>query len=79
MRNWEANVRAARRSGGFTPPWRGEPAATSGGSSAVQRRIDELALLAFDLFMKCREEIYEIKAREAQRKVYVLERLSQRE
>ena len=44
----------------------------------VQRRIDELALLAFDLFMKCREEIYEIKAREAQRKVFVLERLSQR-
>ena len=40
----------------------------------VQKRIDEMALLAFDLFMKCREEIYEIKAREAQRKVYVLER-----
>ena len=44
----------------------------------VQKRIDETALLAFDLFMQCREEIYEIKAREAQRKVYVLERLSQR-
>ena len=44
----------------------------------VQKRIDETALLAFDLFMKCREEIYEIKAREAQRKVYVLERLRQR-
>jgi hypothetical protein len=45
----------------------------------VQRRIDETALLAFDLYMKCREEMYEIKAREAQRKVYVLERMSQRE
>ncbi len=44
----------------------------------VQKKIDETALLAFDLFMKYREEIYEIKAREAQRKVYVLERLSQR-
>jgi hypothetical protein len=44
----------------------------------VQKRIDEIALRAFDLFMKCREEIYEIKAREAQRKLYVLERLSQR-
>ena len=44
----------------------------------VQRRIDETALLAFDLFMKCREEIYEIKGREAQREVYVLERLRQR-
>ena len=49
-----------------------------GEPSDVQRRIDELALRAFDLFMKCREEIYEIKAREAQRKVYVLERLRQR-
>jgi len=49
-----------------------------GSSSAIQRRIDELALLAFDLFMKCREEIYAIKAREAQRKVYVLERICQR-
>ncbi|MFZ0962121.1 MAG: RsbRD N-terminal domain-containing protein [Terriglobia bacterium] len=67
------------RSGGFTPPWRGEPAITPGSSLAVQKRIDDLALRAFDLFMKCREEIYEIKAREAQRKVYVLERLSQRE
>ena len=45
----------------------------------LQKRIDETALLAFDLFMKCREEIYEIKARAAQRKVYVLERLSQRQ
>ena len=44
----------------------------------AQKRIDEMALLAFDLFMKCREEIYEIKAREARRKVYVLERRSQR-
>ena len=84
-----AIVAVGGRSGGFTPPWRdkpaatppwrGEPAATSGGSSAMHRRIDELALLAFDLFMKCREEIYEIKAREAQRKVYVLERICQRE
>ncbi len=44
----------------------------------VQKRIDETALLAFDLFMKCREEIYEIKARAAQREVYVLERVRQR-
>jgi hypothetical protein len=52
--------------------------AKGGGSMGFQKRIDELALLAFDLFMKCREEMYEIKAREAQRKVYVLERLYQR-
>jgi hypothetical protein len=70
-----AILAAQSRSGGLTPPWRGEPAATSGGTWAVQRRIDELALLAFDLFMKCREEIFEIKAREARRQTYVAERM----
>jgi hypothetical protein len=44
----------------------------------VQKRIDQTALLAFDLFMKCREEIYEIKARERQREGFVWERISQR-
>src|SRR5208337_4159429 len=34
-----------------------------GGPPAWQKRIDEMALLAFDLYMRCREEIYEIKAR----------------
>jgi hypothetical protein len=43
-----------------------------------QKRIDEMALLVFDLYMKCREEIYEIKARERQREVSVWERMSQR-
>jgi hypothetical protein len=46
-----------------------------GGLPAVQKRIDELALLAFDLFMKCREEIFEIKARETRRQTYVWERM----
>jgi hypothetical protein len=45
------------------------------GSPAMQKRIDELALLAFDLYMKCREEIFEIKARAAWRQTYVAERL----
>lgn len=43
----------------------------------VQKRIDTTALLAFDLYMKCREEISDIKVREAQRKLYVLERMCQ--
>jgi len=55
-----------------------EEEAAAGELTDVQKRIDETGLLAFDLFMKCREEIYEIKARETQRKVYVLERLSHR-
>jgi len=40
----------------------------------LENRIDRMALLAFDLYMKCREKIYEIKAEEAKRRVYVLER-----
>ena len=42
--------------------------------AALENRIDRVALLAFDLYMKCREKIYEIKAEEAKRRVYVLER-----
>ena len=49
-----------------------------GKPAEAQKRIDEMALLAFDLYVKCREEIDAIKAREAQRKVYVLERMRQR-
>jgi hypothetical protein len=49
-----------------------------GAPSAWQKRIDEIALLAFDLYMRCREEIHEIKIRERQREVYVSEKMSQR-
>jgi hypothetical protein len=37
-------------------------------------RIDELALLAFDLFMRCREQLYEARMNEAKRRVFALER-----
>ena len=49
----------------------------AGGESlaAMEARIDEMALLAFDLFMKCREQIYEIKWSEAKRRLFVLERV----
>jgi hypothetical protein len=40
----------------------------------LDSRIDELALMAFDLYVKYRERIYEAKANEAKRRVYVLER-----
>jgi hypothetical protein len=33
--------------------------------AAFDSSIDDLALFSFDLFMKCREKIYEIKANEA--------------
>ena len=43
--------------------------------SVMEARIDGMALLAFDLFMKCREQVYEIKASEAKRRLFVLERM----
>jgi DNA-binding phage protein len=49
-----------------------------GGPPSWQKRIDEVALLAFDLYVRCREEIYEIKAREGQRERYVWERMTRR-
>jgi hypothetical protein len=36
-------------------------------------RVDEMALIAIDLYVKYRERTYEIKANEARRRVYVLE------
>ncbi len=34
--------------------------------------IDDLALLSFDIFMKCREQIYELKANEVKNMTYTL-------
>ena len=42
--------------------------------SALEARIDELALLAFELFVKCREQVYELKVNEIRRRSFVLER-----
>ena len=41
----------------------------------LDARIDEMVLMAFDLFAECREEIHAISAREARRRVYLLERI----
>jgi hypothetical protein len=41
----------------------------------LEARIDELALLAFDLFVKCREQVYEVKVNEIRRRAFVLERV----
>jgi hypothetical protein len=43
-------------------------------SDLLDGRIDELALLAFDLYLKYRERTYQAKANEARRRVFVLER-----
>ncbi len=53
---------------------RGDGGARPGSLEALDARVDELVLVAFDLFARCREEIHAIGARAARRRVYVLER-----
>ena len=37
--------------------------------SIIESRIDDLALLAFDIYMNCREKLYDIRANEAKNQV----------
>ena len=37
--------------------------------STIESRIDDLALLAFDIYMNCREKLYDIKANETKNQV----------
>lgn len=36
----------------------------------IEQRIDQMALLAFDVYMQCREKIYELKANEMKDRTY---------
>ena len=38
----------------------------------LDSKIDDLALLSFDIYMKCRERVYEIKADEVRRMTFRL-------
>lgn len=40
--------------------------------ASMDSRIDEMALLSFDIYMKCKEKIYEIKADEVKRMTFRL-------
>ena len=40
--------------------------------AALESAVDDLALFAFDLYMHCREGIYDIKAKEAERATFRL-------
>jgi hypothetical protein len=46
--------------------------------ATVEERIDEMALIAFDLYAKCRERIWEIKANQSRSMAYVTERIRER-
>lgn len=39
---------------------------------ALESAIDDLALLSFDIFMKCREQVYELKANDVRNMTYTL-------
>ncbi len=36
----------------------------------VERRIDDIALIAFDIYMQCREKIYDLKANEVRSRTF---------
>lgn len=52
--------------------------ATGATLEALDRRIDRLALLAFDLYMRCREKAAQIRINEARRHLFVLEKAAGR-
>jgi hypothetical protein len=46
-------------------------------AATLEERLDALLLIAFDLYMRCREDIFEIRVRETRRRVSaLLDRLS---
>jgi hypothetical protein len=51
------------------------PAETRG---ELDKRIDAMALLAFEIFMRCREQVYEVRLSEARRAVGLRERMASR-
>jgi hypothetical protein len=43
----------------------------------LESRIDDLALMTFDIYMKCREKIYDLKANEARKMTFrLIERMN---
>ncbi len=57
---------SARDAVGFVFQLR-EVLGAQGAAATVQRRIDDLALAAFDVYVECREQIAQIRARESVR------------
>ena len=57
---------------------REEAGATSPGLTDLENRVDRMALMAFDLYLRCREKMLELKVNEARRRVFVMERVAAR-
>jgi len=47
----------------------------SGHDDRIDERIDELALMAFDAYMRSRERLLALQVNESRRKTYLLERM----
>jgi hypothetical protein len=45
------------------------------GLAPIESRIDGMALLAFDIFLQCREKMQELKVNEIRRRMFLLERM----
>jgi hypothetical protein len=44
-----------------------------------ERRIDATALVGFDIFVRCREQLYELRLNEAKRRVsWVIKKMNER-
>jgi len=44
----------------------------------IERRIDRVALVAFDIFAECREQVFELRANEIKRRVFwVMDKMNQ--
>ena len=56
--------------------FRAVPGVEPASLSTLDERIDRLALLAFDNYMRSREKTWEIKLNESKRRVYVPERIA---
>ncbi len=53
----------------------GREALPAASAAELERRVDELALQAFDLFVRCREQIFEARLAESRRRFGVLEKI----
>lgn len=46
----------------------------------IEERIDQIALAAFDIFVQCREQVFELRVNEAKRRVsWIVDKMNERE
>jgi RsbT co-antagonist protein rsbRD N-terminal domain len=58
---------------------RNELSSSAAPQDELQKRIDDIALAAFEVFMRCREQVYEVRLHETRRAESVLGRMQSRD